>query len=328
MGLWSVIESAPKAAAASAWHQWLGPEFGAAAALFLHKTDRKVDRVPCPHGCGCAHVVPPRVPLVGVCECEDSDCEDIQVREEDLVVWEVDLEKLGQKVARALELPRRDRATSETSAREIGMFGGDGVPVVLVVARGSGDMERVVAQLVARLKGRFALLGPTNRFMTVAGRELLAGVGARFFDVESNFDVAASGALVARKKAGVLFGALVPETEAELSDEELRKIYARLLLSAKDAKGSREAPMKDVFDLYCLKAFSAREVAIKLGCSKATVMNRLQALNQLAGVPAKDLRAYKPFFEQMEKDLSDPRAKRVRRKDAAYGGDPEDGGED
>ena len=103
---------------------------------------------------------------------------------------------------------------------------------------------------------------------------------------------------------------------------------AQILLTAKDQSGVREAPLKEVFDLYCLKGFSAQQVALKLGCSKATVMLRLGTLRQLAGVPAEKLRAYKPFFEQTESALRDPRARRVRRKDAAYGDDPAEPGEE
>ncbi len=85
--------------------------------------------------------------------------------------------------------------------------------------------------------------------------------------------------------------------------------------------------MKEVFDFYCLKGFSAQEVAVKLGCSKATVMNRLGTLWEVAGVAAEKLRAYQPFFEQTENALRDPRARRVRRKDAIYGDDTPDAAE-
>ena len=114
------------------------------------------------------------------------------------------------------------------------------------------------------------------------------------------------------------------EGEVELSEEELRKIYARVLLAAKDEAGAREAPLKDVFDWYCLKGFSAGEVALKLECSKACVMKRLSTLRRIAGVRAMDLREYKPFFEEMEKSLREPRARHVRRRGAGYGADPTD----
>jgi hypothetical protein len=116
----------------------------------------------------------------------------------------------------------------------------------------------------------------------------------------------------------------VPEEKVELSEEELRRIYARMLLTAKEEAGAREAPLKDVFDWYCLKGFSAGEVALKLGCSKACVMKRLATLRQMAGVRAIDLREYKPFFEEVEKSLTEPRARRVRLTAAAYGDDPTD----
>ena len=109
------------------------------------------------------------------------------------------------------------------------------------------------------------------------------------------------------------------EGSDELDDEALRKIYGAVLLTGRNEPGARGAPLKEVFDCYCVKGFSAQEVSVKLGCSKATVMNRLATLRQIAGVPASELRAYKPLFEQTEKVLQEPRARRVRPEDALYG---------
>jgi hypothetical protein len=53
-------------------------------------------------------------------------------------------------------------------------------------------------------------------------------------------------------------------------------------------------------------------------------MNRLARLEQIAGVHPEKLRAYKPFFEETEKALSEPRAKRIRREAAANGDDPDE----
>lgn len=265
--------------------------------------------------------------FIGACDCEEPDCEDLQLGPADLVVWEVDLAKLGRAVVKALEMNGRDAPVGVPGVRQIGAFGPAGMPVVLVVHPGAGGLVGVAAHLVARLKGRFVLLAPTGRLLDAECQGLLASVGARFFDLESQLDLMPSGRLAARKKAAQLFAPLLPEESQEISDDELRKIYGLVLLTAKDQKGSREGPIKDVFDLYCLKALSPEEVAVKLGCSKTTVMNRLANLKKLAGVPAKDLRAYKPSFEQIEKELTDPRARRLRRKDAAYGDDPPDADE-
>ena len=198
------------------------------------------------------------------------------------------------------------------------------MPVLLVVRHGADGLGDVVAELVARVKGRFALLAPTGGQVDARCQELLASVGARFFDLGSRMDLLPSGRLSARQKAGQMFASMLPEQGEEFSDDELRRIYGLVLVTAKEQKGSREGPIKDVFDLYCLKGLSAGEVAVKLDCSKATVMNRLATIKKLAGVPAIALRAYKPFFDQMEKDLTDPRARRLRRKDAAYGDNPPD----
>ena len=116
------------------------------------------------------------------------------------------------------------------------------------------------------------------------------------------------------------------EGSGGLRDDELRKIYAGILLMAREEPGGRAGALKEVFDYYCLKGFSAREVSVKLGCSKATVMIRLAMLRAIAGVPAIELRAYKPFFEETERALREPRARRVRPEDATYGDDPPDEG--
>ena len=157
MSVWSIIENEPAAAAALGWRQWLGPDFGAAAAFCLRETPRRTDRVPCPRGCGCAHrVVAPGAKnrqspiansregwLIGVCDCDEPDCEDLQLRAEDTVVWEVDLAKLGRAVARALEMDGRSADLGVSRARQIGAFGPAAMPVVLVahpVGRGLNQL--------------------------------------------------------------------------------------------------------------------------------------------------------------------------------------------
>ena len=57
-----------------------------------------------------------------------------------------------------------------------------------------------------------------------------------------------SGLLVAAKQGAELFGALLAGPAEEISEEELRRIYAQMLLTAKDQRGVREAPMREVFD--------------------------------------------------------------------------------
>lgn len=107
------------------------------------------------------------------------------------------------------------------------------------------------------------------------------------------------------------------------TEEEARRLFA-LMVACHTEHNLREAPVKAVFDLYCKLGFSARETALRLKCSKATVINRLALLRQRTGVSADHLRDYKPFFEQIESSLAEPRARRIRRGDAIYGDDPDE----
>ena len=51
----------------------------------------------------------------------------------------------------------------------------------------------------------------------------------------------------------------------DLSDDNLRKVYARVVLTSSEASGGGEAPSKEVFNRYCLEGMSARKVSQVLG---------------------------------------------------------------
>jgi hypothetical protein len=263
-----------------------------------------------------------------VCRCESWNCDDIPLKEEDLVLLELNWSRLGRAIAKALGCEPKEAAFGVPGVIQVGSFGGDGVPVVLCIQHEPGELRAALAELGLRLQRPFALLAPTGRPMDAHCHAMIASARARFFNLESSLKLMPSGLLGAAKQGAELFGALLAVPAEEISEEELRRIYAQILLTAKEQSGVREAPLREVFDFYCLKGFSAQEVAVKLGCSKATVMNRLGTLRELAGVAAEKLRAYKPFFEQTERALRDPRARRLRRKDAAYGDDPAEPGEE
>jgi hypothetical protein len=170
--------------------------------------------------------------------------------------------------------------------------------------------------------------GISNPFATAVGAGDVAATVASVVVKAVVAAMEATGKRLEGRVDRVLRGnGAVQEEKVELSEQEQRRIYACMLLAAKDQAGTREAPLKDVFDFYCLKDFSAGEIALRLGCSKASVINRLATLREIAGVPARYLRVYKPFFEAIEKSLTEPRARRVRRDAAAYGDDPTDGEE-
>ena len=115
----------------------------------------------------------------------------------------------------------------------------------------------------------------------------------------------------------------VVECEEELDDDELRRIYGRVITLSDSECGEREVSLKAVFDCYCGKGLSAVKTAAALGCCKATIINRLADLKAIAGVAAHKLRTYQPTFERIEQSLRDPRARRACGKHAALGDEPE-----
>ncbi len=92
------------------------------------------------------------------------------------------------------------------------------------------------------------------------------------------------------------------------------------LFKALDSQeGLREAPVFTGLRLYYVERLSAERLAKRCRCSKATIINRLRIIHRKTGTNPNQLRAYSSQFESIEKSLSDPRAKRIYRKGAAYG---------
>ncbi|MCZ7636707.1 MAG: helix-turn-helix domain-containing protein [Verrucomicrobia bacterium] len=91
-------------------------------------------------------------------------------------------------------------------------------------------------------------------------------------------------------------------------------------LDAKEPK--REASLLRVFRLYCVEGLSAEVTAQRCGCSKGTILNRLNQIRRRTGVDPAKLRTYSAQFEAIEESLSDDRARRIHRRSALD--DPEE----
>jgi hypothetical protein len=89
----------------------------------------------------------------------------------------------------------------------------------------------------------------------------------------------------------------------------------------------RESPTKPptvltVFRLYCLLGLSAQAVADKIGCAKATVLNRLRVIETVTGTNPEQFREQSDQFARMEGTLGDSRARAIYRPALAQeGGD-------
>src|SRR5207248_2751765 len=114
--------------------------------------------VPCPNHCGCLHRVSEE--RFAVCGC--GDCEDIPLTEEDVQVWEANWTGLGTKVRDALHLEQKAAGFAVRNVWQVGSVGGGALQVILVVQPERGAFNEAIAQLVARVKGRFVVLTPTT----------------------------------------------------------------------------------------------------------------------------------------------------------------------
>jgi hypothetical protein len=311
-GFWRALEKLPGLVAAPTWwRSELNDDFDVVRAAFLRLRPEPAAAYACPHECGCFHEVVRHDATTAVAVCVCGQCIDpvIEVSAEDLGLLELNWGKLGRGIVRALSCDVREAAFGVRGVTQIGSFSGSAVPITFIIQHSAEEFRAAVAELVVRLGGRFALLAPTGQFLDVPSREHLARAGAIFVDLESALTLLPSGLLHCQRTAGELFSGLVTAPAEEFTIEEARKLYALVLAFQSDAP-VRKAPLRQVFDLYCKAGLSAEQVAAKLRCSKAIVINRLATLRQRTGVSADKLRGYLPFFKEIESTLEEPRGRR------------------
>ena len=97
-----------------------------------------------------------------------------------------------------------------------------------------------------------------------------------------------------------------------------RAAYA-LAWKLRDNARTRTAKLFDVFQFYVVQALTVAEVAKRCDCTEETVFVRLKTLRQAFGRHPRELRQYSSHFEQIEKSMSDPRARQTNRRGAIDG---------
>ena len=213
---WKRMEGAPEAASALAWRLRLEQDFQPVATLALRRTEREVRWVPCPDGCCGGHrVVPVRQGgggFLGVCDDDEPMCEDLNLTDELVRVWEMDFARLGRAVARVLECAARDDEMGPSRTWQIGAFGAAGMPVVLTMPREAAEFRQAVAEVTLRLREHFILLAPTSRFMDATCHGILKTAKAGFLDLGSLLTLEADGSLRALRPAAELFTPYLPAT--------------------------------------------------------------------------------------------------------------------
>jgi predicted DNA-binding protein YlxM (UPF0122 family) len=240
-------------------------------------------------------------------------CPEFPVSPSDLEIWELNWNRLARTLCATLELHPRFAPLSLFNTCQIGAWSADAIPVILTLQPDRDSLRFVVSELLARLRQQFILLTATNKNLDAKIHELLASVGAAIFPLETTVTFTENGSLRPRRRPGELFARFTPQPK--LPEDAALRAFA-IIKSLDDNPNTRHAPVLTVFRLYCIDNLSVQQIAKKLRCSKATVINRLRTIHQKTGADPKTLRAYSSQFTQIEDSLSDSRARRIARRTA------------
>lgn len=321
--LWRCLEEVRTGVAVPAgWRALLGEDYDAAAAAFLRRTAMQAGSYPCARHCGCVHRVV-RLPggdVMAVCNCDPWNCDDIRLRPEDAVLWEFDWARFSAVLRRTFELDRVEQDFGLPRTGQIGTWSADAVPVILTIQSDRPEFREVVAHLAAGVGRPFILLAPTSRFVDVTSLQLLRFARAAVFGLDTQVTLLPSGLLRSRRRPGEIFTAFADGPKAPVEDTARQAFAMVKALDAKEPK--REASLLRVFRLYCVEGLSAEVTAQRCGCSKGTILNRLNQIRRRIGVDPAKLRTYSAQFEAIEESLSDDRARRIHRRSALD--DPEE----
>lgn len=172
-GLWKTLEafaeSNPSAAVLAAWRHHTGAEFGTMG-RYLQATSRLAQVYPCfsDTGCGDVHEVVSLDDGRWVARSPEdmAYCPGIMLTEPDLVVHEVDVERLGGELCRVLGFePASVRCASEAAPKLwlVGTHPETRSPVYLALCPDEGQLMRNLHGLMTVCGEPFILLSPTAR---------------------------------------------------------------------------------------------------------------------------------------------------------------------
>jgi hypothetical protein len=137
----------------------------------------------------------------------------------------------------------------------------------------------------------------------------MSNFGAAFFSLESTTILDPDGTLRLRSIPGELFAQFNPQPTPSLDEHDARALIA---IAARFDTGPGPTPFT-TFRLHFIEHRTIRQIAAAFGVSIGTVQNRLKAITTAIGLDSKALNAYSPYFAKIEDELSDPRAKHIRR---------------
>jgi hypothetical protein len=226
---WQAIESLPSLAAVEAeWFALVRGEFDLIKPL-LKPGKERASSFPNPKGGLPYQVIEHgRDDLVGVCQ---ETGETITLTRSQLVVYELDLQRLANHVARALGLAAANRiVTQEGRLFFLGSFRSTGhsVTAFAILPSDAAEITSGTAWLISQGLRPFLLLTPTRRFVTAELELRLRSLGSGVLALADAVVVSDNGQW--RFADGVIQAAL-PDRQAERADEPLSE-RAQLVLVA------------------------------------------------------------------------------------------------
>ena len=280
--LWRALEELPTGCGTAAdWQHFAGAAWPAWQRGFLDERTESATHFCCPRECGCAHRVVQHGTgrIVAVCECDPWNCADIPLTAPDVVDWDFNRARLARALCRALELDRREQDLGLPGTQQVATFSATAVPVILTIQQERHEFRQVVAELATRWREGFILFTPTSRFVDGRVQEFLSDARAKFFDLESHFDLTPWGELKARRRAGDLFAPFVTKRDAGASDQEAARVFV-ILQKLRSKRAGLKAALYDVFMLIVVDGVAQRAAAKKLGCSLGLISARVEELER------------------------------------------------
>jgi hypothetical protein len=308
--LWQTLEDLPAlAATTSVWQARLRDRFEVIARNFLERCPDRANSIPCPRGCGCAHEVirDKDNSFVAVCRCDPWNCDDIELSEDEVVLWKVNLEKFARAVGRAFGIQSRVTRLSPSQTFQVGTWSTEAIPIILTISSTEEELQLAAASLSASLRERFILLVPTLRHVGVGTRQALSAARAGLFALDAVLALTASG-FEPLQAPGKIFHEFTPVPSNDPPEEVAKRAFA---LVQKLDSGRQKPSLVTIFRLYCLENLSSGEIAEQLGVSRATVVRRLQTIRTRTGLDPRRLRVYSSHLDKIRESLDDSRARRV-----------------
>ena len=310
MSFWQWLERIPRLVAVPrVWSDGLGPDFAKVEACFLRQRSERAKSYPCPRGCGCAHEVVEHDDglLVAVCQCASWNCDDIVLSSDDVVLLELNWQKLGRAIARGFGCDLKHAEFGLPNTMQVGSFSGAALPIILTIQSEPDQFRSVVGQLIVNLRERFVLLAPTGRLMDAPTRGLIANAKSVFLDLESHLTLTASGCFQARQSAGELFSHLLGPGNPAMHKKAVKVfgLWQKLRIAS---ERQRKAKVDDVFYLLVVEHQAQRCVAREHRCSAALVSKRVDQIETMMGLKLSELKALGSRLRDMEIER-DPRAR-------------------